>query len=262
MYERNFSYIFGNIYMPMFPYPCHMYEKIFPYIRVFPPLALSIICRFYRIPFTTHMKTNITHPVQWLFMVKTSTVVSYVLFWLQVWQITNKLTWMVHFICIYVIIVIRVSKRNSLNSLTGLRWKNSNRCVREYSRCFSAYAYHVHSACLCGFLRPTDSRCNRIQCLPFSIKINSKCRRIVIPKGKMSMATNRMCSFLILALVLIINCFILCSFAHCCWKWIMVSQSSNSVVIIVVSDTVEKHWFNFSFFFWNFIKMIKIVAEK
>ena len=32
--------------------------------RVFPSLALSIFCRFYRIPFTTHMKKNITHVVQ------------------------------------------------------------------------------------------------------------------------------------------------------------------------------------------------------
>ena len=36
---------------------------------------------------------------------------------------------MVHYICIYVVIVLQVSKRNSLNSLnsfTGLWWKNSN----------------------------------------------------------------------------------------------------------------------------------------
>ena len=32
--------------------------------RVFPPLTLSIFCRFYGIPFTTHMKKNITHVVQ------------------------------------------------------------------------------------------------------------------------------------------------------------------------------------------------------
>ena len=29
--------------------------------QVFPPLALSIFCRFFGIPFTTHMKKNITY---------------------------------------------------------------------------------------------------------------------------------------------------------------------------------------------------------
>ena len=41
-------------------------------ITVFPPFALSIFCRFYRIPFTTHMKKCIPHVVQWIFMVKWS----------------------------------------------------------------------------------------------------------------------------------------------------------------------------------------------
>ena len=42
------------------------------YNRVFPPLAVSIFCRFYGMPFTTHMKKNITYVVQWLYKVKLS----------------------------------------------------------------------------------------------------------------------------------------------------------------------------------------------
>ena len=33
-------------------------------IRVFPPQALSIFCKFYGIPCTTHIETSITHVVQ------------------------------------------------------------------------------------------------------------------------------------------------------------------------------------------------------
>ena len=43
--------------------------------------------------------------------------------------ISSELLWIVYYICVHVVIVLQVSKRNSLNSLnslTGLRWKNSN----------------------------------------------------------------------------------------------------------------------------------------
>ena len=52
-------------------------------IGVFPPLALPIFCRFYRIPFTTHEK-NITHVVQWPWP---NYLISHVLFLPQVWRI-------------------------------------------------------------------------------------------------------------------------------------------------------------------------------
>ena len=53
------------------------------FIRVFPPLTLSIFCRFYRIPFTTYMKNNITHVVQCDSM-WSNCLTSYVLFKPQV----------------------------------------------------------------------------------------------------------------------------------------------------------------------------------
>ena len=54
-------------------YIFHSMKKWF--IRVFPPLTLSIFCRFYRISFTTYMKNNITHVVQWLYVIKLSNLI-------------------------------------------------------------------------------------------------------------------------------------------------------------------------------------------